>query len=260
VEFAPGVSENLKYYVYQLLHPVTGDVLYVGKGIGGRMFAHAAWASVAEDEKSATIMQIRQDCGCDPGYRIVAHDLTEESAFLVEAVLIEQIGLHNLLNRVRGYGHDKMMLSIADINARYSAGTVMTRDIKEPTLFVSLNGGSGKALVGRDPVKGTRRGTSYWDIRGDRVQLQNRTLGIWKVDSNKANKIKRVAGVFAGIVRTSYIVSGWSEVPHPTGPRKLFKLVREEAESPLIGSRVLDDNGKVITAFLYGKEKAYVGL
>jgi len=153
-----------------------------------------------------------------------------------------------------------MMLSIADINARYSAGTVMTRDIKEPTLFVSLNGGSGKALVGRDPVKGTRRGTSYWDIRGDRVQLQNRTLGIWKVDSNKANKIKRVAGVFAGIVRTSYIVSGWSEVPHPTGTRKLFKLVREEAESPLIGSRVLDDNGKVITAFLYGKEKAYVGL
>jgi hypothetical protein len=108
-------------------------------------------------------------------------------------------------------------------------------------------------------VKGTRRGTSYWDIRDDANQLRDRTLGIWKVDSGKANKIKRVAGVFAGIVRTSYLVSGWEEVSHPTGPRKRFRLLRDEANSPLIGSRVVDDSGKVITAFLYGKEKAYAG-
>ena len=259
MEFAPGVAERLGHYVYQLLHPNTGEVFYVGKGIGGRMLAHAAWANVAEDEKSEMIRRIREDHGCDPSYRIVSHGLTEESAFLVEAVLIEQIGLHNLLNRVRGHGHDSMMMTVTDLTARYAAGTVHERDILEPTIFVSLNGGRGKDLVGRDPVKGTRRVTSYWDIRDDKAQLQGRTLGIWKVSSFRADKIVRVAGVFAGIVRTCYRVSGWEEADHPKGPRKRFILEREEAESPLIGSQVIANDGSVLTAFLYGREKAYAG-
>jgi hypothetical protein len=259
MEFAPGVAENLGYYVYQLMNPTTGDVFYVGKGIGGRMLAHVAWANRAEDEKSEMIRKIKEDLGRDPTYRIVAHGLTEETAFLVEAVLIEQIGLGKLMNRVRGHNHDSLMLTVADIAARYSAGSVHVRDIKEPTIFVSLNGGRGKSLVGRDPVKGTRRGSSYWDIRDDKDQIQERTLGIWKVADCRADKIERVAGVFAGIVRTCYTVSGWEAAAHPTGTRKRFKLVREETESPLLGSQVIDEDGSVLTAFLYGREKAYAG-
>ena len=259
MELSPGVAERLGYYVYQLIHPSTGHVFYVGKGIGSRMLTHATWANIAEGLKAETIREIKQVHGCDPSYRIVAHGLSEESAFLVEAVLIEQIGLHNLLNRVSGHGHDSLMMSMVDITARYAAGTVLAAAIKEPTIFVSLNGGRGKSLVGRDPVKGTNRGESYWDIRDDKAHLQERTLGIWRVADWRADKIRRVAGVFAGIVRVCYDVNGWDEADHPTGPRKRFRLVQEDSNNPLVGSQVIDADGSILTAFLYGKEKAYAG-
>ena len=33
MEFSPGVAERLGYYVYQLLHPITGQVLYICGGM-----------------------------------------------------------------------------------------------------------------------------------------------------------------------------------------------------------------------------------
>jgi hypothetical protein len=247
MEFSPGVAERLGYYVYQLLHPITGQVLYVGKGVGSRMLAHVAWARVAEDEKSEMIRRIRADHSRDPDYRVVAHGLTEDTSFLLEAVLIEQIGVDKLLNCVRGHGHADMFLDAEDLNARYAARSLSADDIQHPTIFVSLNGGKVP-------------GAAYPNIKGDEAKLRERVLGIWKVADWRANKLLQVAGVYGGIVRVVYAVNGWDEADHPKGKRKRFiSSAGMVPESPLIGARVLNRDGDCITDFLYGKEKAYAG-
>lgn len=40
--FTPEVIDQLQYYVYRLIDPRNGETFYVGKGIGNRVFAHAA--------------------------------------------------------------------------------------------------------------------------------------------------------------------------------------------------------------------------
>lgn len=247
MEFMPGVTENLGYYVYKLLSPLDGSVMYVGKGIGNRIHSHVAWASVAEDEKSRAIRRTREICGRDPIHVVVAHGLEEREAFLLEAVLIETHWSDGILNKVRGHGHDRMCLTVDELNMMYAAKTLQAEDILYPTIFVSLNGG-------RVP------GASYPNIKGDEARLRERVLGIWKVADWRANKLLQVAGVYGGIVRVVYAVNGWDEADHPKGKRKRFiSDTGMVPHSPLIGARVVNKEGECITDFLYGKEKSYAG-
>ena len=247
MEFDPGVTENLGYYVYQLLSPLDRRVMYVGKGVGNRIHAHVVWAKVAEDEKSRAIRECREAWGRDPFHIVVAHGLEEREAFLLEAVLIETHRGPHLLNRVRGHGHADMFLDAEDLNARYSARTLRAEDIQSPTIFVSLNGGKVP-------------GAAYPNIKGDEAKLRERVLGIWKVADWRANKLLQVAGVYGGIVRVVYGVSGWDEADHPKGKRKRFISDTGVIPwSPLVGARVVDKDGNCITDFLYGREKAYAG-
>lgn len=245
MEFLPGVAEKLGFYVYELVDPVDGKVFYVGKGIGNRVHAHCAWADKSESEKSATIRQIRAETGRDPIHRIVAHDLSEQSAFLVEAVLIEHFGRDNLKNEVKGHDHSKLMLDVEEINAMYAAPTVLSTDISVPTLFVSLNGG--------------RKGERFHDIKRDPAELQRRTTGIWKTADFRANAVRQIVGCYAGLGRVVYNVSGWDSAPHPKGPRKQFRAMGRNTTSPLIGARVVTPDGNCLTQFMYGKEKTYGG-
>ena len=248
MEFAPGVTENLGYYVYTLLDPKDPRcVLYVGKGIGNRVHAHVVWASKADDQKSKAIREIKTSTGMDPIHIIAAHGLTEETAFLLESVLIETHRSPYLLNRVRGHGHERHCLDVEEINAMYSARTLRAEDIQSPTIFVSLNGGKVP-------------GAAYPNIKGDEAKLRERVLGIWKVADWRANKLLQVAGVYGGIVRVVYGVSGWDEADHPKGKRKRFISDTGVIPwSPLVGARVVDKDGNCITDFLYGREKAYAG-
>jgi hypothetical protein len=248
MEFAPGVTENLGYYVYTLLDPKDPRcVLYVGKGIGNRVHAHVAWASKADDLKSKAIREIKTATGMDPIHIIAAHGLTEETAFLLESVLIETHRSPFLLNRVRGHGHEKHCLDVEEINSMYGARTVRAEDVEHPTIFVSLNGGKVP-------------GAAYPNIKGDAHQLMERSLGIWKVSDWRANRILQVAAVYGGIVRAVYAVSGWDEAEHPKGKRKRFiPNGGFQPRSPLLGARVVDKDGVCITDFMYGREKAYAG-
>ena len=248
MEFAPGVTENLGYYVYTLLDPKDPRcVLYVGKGIGNRVHAHVVWASKADDQKSKAIREIKEASGMDPIHIIAAHGLTEETAFLLESVLIETHRSPYLLNRVRGHSHERHCLDVEEVNAMYGARTVSAEDIQHPTIFVSLNGGKVP-------------GAAYPNIKGDDAKLQARALGIWKVADWRANRILQVAAVYGGIVRVVYGVSGWDEADHPKGKRKRFIPDTGIIPwSPLLGARVVDKDGDCITDFLYGREKAYAG-
>jgi len=79
------MKERRDYYVYAYIDPRNYDIFYIGKGCGGRKDAslNAASGSVKESK----ISSIRK-CGEEPIVRVLARELSESEAFLVEAALI----------------------------------------------------------------------------------------------------------------------------------------------------------------------------
>lgn len=109
------LHDQLKYYVYRLIDPRTGQTFYVGKGKGNRVFEHAKNAIDLTDDdiltdKSRTIQDIINS-GLEVLHVIHRHGIEDEStAFEVEAALIEAYpGLTNLAgghdNSERGCAH-----------------------------------------------------------------------------------------------------------------------------------------------------------
>ena len=74
--FSQAVTENLKHYVYYLEEPRNGEVFYVGKGVGNRVFDHVACAieSDGETEKLQKIRDIKAD-GNTVKHHILRHGL-----------------------------------------------------------------------------------------------------------------------------------------------------------------------------------------
>jgi hypothetical protein len=94
------MAENTNpYYVYMYIDPRNHSVFYIGKGLGTRKLSHLGETS--ETEKSKVIRDIEKE-GEEPIIRVVAKDLTEEQALLVEATLIWQLK-PQLTNQVSGH-------------------------------------------------------------------------------------------------------------------------------------------------------------
>lgn len=103
MEFPRSVMERIGTYVYALKDPRSGEIFYVGKGTGNRVFAHAAAASpgLTETEKISRIRAIHA-AGLDVRYEILRHGMTHDQAFEVESALIDFIALEGLANIVAG--------------------------------------------------------------------------------------------------------------------------------------------------------------
>lgn len=77
------------YYVYVYIDPRNLEEFYYGKGKGSRKNAHLFDES--DSEKSKRIKKIRE-AGLEPTIRVVAANLTEPEALLIEATLIWKLG------------------------------------------------------------------------------------------------------------------------------------------------------------------------
>ena len=89
--FSPTVTEALKFYVYRLIDPRDNITFYIGKGFGNRLFQHetnVAKEPNIESEKDERIQAILNE-GLKPKYVIHRHGLDEETAFEVEAALLQ---------------------------------------------------------------------------------------------------------------------------------------------------------------------------
>ncbi|WP_020183549.1 GIY-YIG nuclease family protein [Methylotenera sp. 1P/1] len=92
------MEESNNYYVYVYIDPRDFTEFYYGKGQGNRRYAHLK--DNGSTEKSKIIADINK-ANLEPIIRVVAKDLTEDQALLVEKTLIWKIG-KNLSNIATG--------------------------------------------------------------------------------------------------------------------------------------------------------------
>lgn len=182
-EFSPEVIEKLGHYVYLYVDPLTNQVFYVGKGFGNRVFAHVE--DPADSDKVRRIQELRR-AGMEPQLEILVHGLDTETAYRVEAAVIDLFSRENLTNRVRGWrsgGYGRM--SVDHIEALYAATPV---EIDVPAILIRIN-------------ELFRYGMSA-------IELYDTTPGIWKI-GNDRTKAKFAMAVFEGVVQEVYEIQGW---------------------------------------------------
>lgn len=97
------IDNKPEYYVYVYIDPRNFEEFYYGKGKGNRKEAHLFKES--DSEKSKRIKAI-QKAGLTPIIKVIAKDLTEHEAFLIEKTLIWKLG-KALTNKSSGHFADK---------------------------------------------------------------------------------------------------------------------------------------------------------
>ncbi len=101
-----------RWYVYYIMHPRTEKVVYVGKGVNGRMYQHAEQTRRLLKRGVRGAMQMKcldkwfiqlWDEGLDAKYAIVYRTDDEQDAYRHEARSIDHFGLPQLLNAIPGH-------------------------------------------------------------------------------------------------------------------------------------------------------------
>lgn len=111
------MNESLDYYVYVYIDPRNFEEFYYGKGKGDRKYSHLDYYNdIKENKKTDLIKEIRGG-GREPIIKVIATNLTEHEAFLIEKTLIWKLG-RQLTNISSGYfaekfrPHNKMHLDL----------------------------------------------------------------------------------------------------------------------------------------------------
>ena len=180
--FPPGVAEELKYYVYRLIDPRSGETFYVGKGRGNRVFDHVL-AKVAEEELTESLKRIRDihSSGFEVAHVIHRHGLDEQTAFAVEAALID--AYPGLLNQIDGHDHEHGAMHVREIIRIYAAETAV---FKHKAILISVN-------------KGVLEHYSVYEA----------VRYAWKVDPEKARKADVVLATRQGLIIGAFAAKEW---------------------------------------------------
>ena len=216
--FDIGIAEKLGYYVYLLEDPRNGEIFYVGKGRGNRVFFHVGDAldGARRSHKLDRIREIHHS-GHEVEHTILRHGLSESMAFEIEAAMIDFLGIHRLANEVAGqYSADFGMKSAAEIVAMYAGDPL---DTDEPVLLLNINNRYRRDMTVGDIYNATRR----WWILGER-----------------RNAVSYVIPVYGGLTREVYVVRKWISANAASGRRWGFrgKLARPAVREKLVHKSV----------------------
>lgn len=194
----PEVAERLGYYVYLYVDPRTGEPFYVGKGQGQRVLSHLS--ATGESRKVAVIQELRES-GLSPRLEILAHGLgSEETAFRVEAAVIDLLGMDKLTNLVSGWRSVQLgRMPLSELIVYYAAEPVAVDD---PVVLIRIN-------------RLYRHGMPA-------EELYEATRGVWKLGERRS-KARYALAVFEGVVREVYGISKW----HPAGTLEYRTRVHE---------------------------------
>ncbi|HET6569768.1 MAG TPA: hypothetical protein VFG50_17515 [Rhodothermales bacterium] len=190
----PEVAHRLGYYVYLYVDPRTGKPFYVGKGKGDRVLSHMSEAG--ESRKLQMIKELRDE-GLEPRMDILAHGLRdEETAFRIEAAVIDLIGLDELTNRVRGWRSIQTgRLPLHELIVYYAAKPVK---VEVPALLIRIN--------------------RLYHHNMSAVELYEATRGVWKLGPRREGA-RYAFAVFEGVVRAVYEITEWhpaATIPYST--------------------------------------------
>lgn len=176
--------EKLDYYVY-LLSDQNNKVFYVGKGIGSRINHHFKDLIDKEVKKTEKIKKIIQ-LGKKVKKIILRHGLTEQEAFAVENALIDYIGIDNLTNIVKGHSGGMGIADLEELKIKYEAEDA---EFKENAILININKLYRREMSQNEVYEATRKH--------------------WKIDIEKARKIKLVCSVSQGIIRGVFYQDKW---------------------------------------------------
>lgn len=186
--FPTGVAEEIKCYVYRLYDPRNGETFYVGKGVGNRVFSHANGESAIltgdEDELGAKFSRIREIrlAGFEVGHVIHRHGMNEETAFEVEAALIDAYA--GLTNEVGGHhSGDRGVMHARQVIERYAAEAACFDGVKAVLINVSQEGG--------------------------RQELYEAVRYAWRISKRRADQAEYVMAVRNGLVVGVFIPEQW---------------------------------------------------
>lgn len=183
MKITPDIANILKCYVYLYTDPRNGQPFYVGKGQGSRVFAHLD--DTAETQKTATIREIRES-GNEPQIDILRYGLSEAEANLIEASVIDLIGLPNLTNRVAGH-HDQ---SFGRIGSKELIQMLQAKPVtvRHKAILITIN--------------------KLYRSNMSEVELYEATRGIWVVGLRR-EKADYGMAVYQGIVKEVYRIKKW---------------------------------------------------
>ncbi|MDB4089531.1 hypothetical protein N9544_07925 [Flavobacteriales bacterium] len=208
MSFDQKTIEELKYYVYFLLDPITGLPFYVGKGKENRVFNHLADAKEGRigTEKLDKIQSFLQQ-GKEIRHIIVRHGLNEKTAFNIEAALLDTFKFipdftnFRIGNQQGGVNSiEKGLMSTEEIKRKYNAESL--NEIPSNFVIINING-------------------SYKHASGEE-RIYKATKQTWRMSDPRNGSIKFVLSEYKGLIVEVFEVDHWyqNERPYKSGRNK----------------------------------------
>ena len=140
-----------EYYVYVYIDPRNYEEFYYGKGKGSRKIAHLDDKS--DSAKTQRISKIKS-AGLSPIIRVIARDLTEDQAYLIEKTLLWKLGrwTTNVSSghfRDKFRPHDKMHIELPGFDFKnglyyYNVGEGVHRNWDDYRKYGFISAGQGE--------------------------------------------------------------------------------------------------------------------
>ena len=186
-KFSSEILKEMKYYVYLLSDPITGEIFYVGKGKGNRVFSHLN--DNTDNPKVKKIKEI-QSQGREPKIEFLVHGVEDEVTIKkIEAAIIDLIGKNKLTNKVGGYeSSDFGRMDLDQIKARYTSDQA---DITEKVVLIKLS--------------------KTFRYNMDPMELYDYTRGVWHVSEVRRENVKYAFAIYDGVIQETYNVLQWFE-------------------------------------------------
>ena len=183
--------QQLSFYVYLLVDPISKMPFYVGKGKGNRVFQHLERA-LKEDKESLkydVILELHEQ-GLKPEHLIVRHGLSESIAFELEASLIDVLDFMKYKKTNIAGGHnsvEKGLMTSDEIIRLYNAPPLDHMD--EGCIIINIR-------------KTYKRGAGKDAIR-------EATKELWPIAKKRLDGIKYILSEYKGLIVEVFEVKGW---------------------------------------------------
>lgn len=218
VKFSDDTVESLRNYVYIYRDPITGHVFYVGRGKGNRCFAHLD--DSGESRKNEVINRLRTS-GLEPIIDILRSGLSENQAKLLEASVIDLLGLNVLTNGVRG--HHEGTVSRESARSIIEAQDAKRVQIQDRAILIRIN-------------------REYRDEMSN-SDLYDVTRNSWQVGP-RSEEADYAMAVYRGIVKEVFKIHEWHKVRGSRRREFIGEKAPETVRKKYVGKAVRHYFGK----------------